>query len=498
LPKTLRGLVASRVSRLSAHDRATLQAAAVLGDPIDAVVLAQMLGQAMGALERSLAGLKEGDLLVHTGPSELRFTSPIVREVVADALTHEAAREMHAAAGHALETVLADKAWEHAARIATHLYEAGDREHAATYFAKSAAHRLETRQLDLAARDYARAIDLCDLPARGPAELAAWLHGLATAVRMVRSSPEAPEMCDRVIARLDMVADVETRVHARIDAGQILGSLHRFDTARMQFSEAERIAAGKESLVKEALVALTEQAGRQGDFGLSIATLERLQKIVTVEGDKQEEHKLLVSMVQARAAVGDRRAALTHLERAEQLLPNDAMAACEREKLRGLVEYFARDMRAAATACERAVDAARKLGLTYEVAVNLHNLGDILVRQHDFARAYGALQQSLALCDEAGFERLASHDRMFLAFLDALNGDTEADKRLAQGIRYAEANDFTWDLLGGRWLYAQLLQRRGDKDGARAELQRLLTTAREAGNSLIADDCDRALQAMAS
>jgi tetratricopeptide (TPR) repeat protein len=176
-------------------------------------------------------------------------------------------------------------------------------------------------------------------------------------------------------------------------------------------------------------------------------------------------------------------------------LPNEATAICEREKLRGLIEYFARDFRAAATACERAIDAARPLGLTYEVAVNLHNLGDILVRLADFARAYGALQQSLALCDEAGFERLASHNRMFLAFLDALNGDAEAEKRLHQGIRYAEANEFTWDVIGGRSLLAQLLQRRGDKEAARAEYEKLLTIALEAGNSLVVEDCQEALRA---
>ena len=31
-----------------------------------------------------------------------------------------------------------------------------------------------------------------------------------------------------------------------------------------------------------------------------------------------------------------------------------------------------------------------------------------------------------------------------------------------QGIRYAEANDFTWDVLGGRFLHAKLLESRGD------------------------------------
>ncbi len=112
-------------------------------------------GSGLGALERSLAALKERDFVVQTGPSELRFASPIVREVVVDALPHQAAREMHAAAGAGLEQLLGTKAWEQAARIATHYYEAGDRPHAADYFGKSGDRRLEAKQFEAAARDYA-------------------------------------------------------------------------------------------------------------------------------------------------------------------------------------------------------------------------------------------------------------------------------------------------------------------------------------------------------
>jgi serine/threonine protein kinase/tetratricopeptide (TPR) repeat protein len=498
LPKTLRGLVAARIARLAPEDRAILQAAAVLGDPFATPVLAQMTGIAISQLEKPLATLRERELIVHTGPSELRFTSPIVREVVVDAMPPQALREMHGVAGLALETVLGDTAFEHASRIATHFYEAGNREHAATYFAKSGERRLEGRQLEAAARDYARAIELCDIGSRDAKELASWLHGLSAAVRLVRSLPEAVEMCERIVARIDEQGDVALRVGARVDAGRILGALHHFDAASQYFAAAERTGQGDEALVKTALVAGAELSGRQGDFRKSLEILEKLQKLATVGGDKQEEHKILVSLAQAHAAIGEKRVALSYMEKAEQLLPTDPTAACERQKLRALIEYFARDNRAAASACEKAVDMARELGLGYEVAVNLHNLGDILVRLEDFARAYGAIQQSLALCDEFGYERLASHNRMFQAFLDAARGDAEAEKRLVQGIRYAEANDFTWDVIGGRLLLAQLLQRRGDSVAARAEFERLREIARAAGNRLVADDCDMALQALAS
>jgi tetratricopeptide (TPR) repeat protein len=503
LPKTLRGLVASRVARLAAAERAILQAAAVLGEPINAAVLSKITALDLTVLERSLSVLRDRGFLVHTGPLELRFTSPIVREVVVDALTAEAAREMHAAAGRALEEGLGAQAVEHASRIATHLYAAGDRERAGVWFAKSAARRLDNGQLETATRDFARAIELCDPASREPQELAAWLAGLAKAVRLVRALPEAMELCEKVIAHVDSSPDshpdgLELRVRVRIDAGRILGALHMFDASRAQFSAAEAIAHDRQELVKSALVAAAEFSGRQGDFKRSLTLLERLQSIVTIGGDKIEEHKLLVSLVQTNAATGDHAAAKRHFERAISLVPDEPTFVCERHKLSALIDYFARDFRAAALHCEQAIDLARELGLQYEVAVNLHNLGDILVHLHDHARAYGAIKQSLALCDELGHDRLASHNRMFLAFLDGLAGDADAERVLLQGIRYAEANEFTWDLLGGRLLHARLVEHRGDMDGARLAFQKLRELARAAGNRLVADDSDAALRSMGS
>jgi serine/threonine protein kinase/tetratricopeptide (TPR) repeat protein len=495
LPKTLRGLVASRVNRLSNEDRATLQAAAVLGDPIDSGVLSAMLGQPLSALERTLGTLKSRELLVQTGPSELRFASPIVREVVVDALPPEASREMHAAAGVALEQVTDG---EESARIATHFYEAGDQERAATYFAKSAERRIEARQLEAAVRDYTRAIDLCHIADKPPAELLRWLEGLASAVRLVRSAPEALEMCERLVARIDQSEDRALRVKSRVAAARVLTALHKFEPAGPQLAEAEKIAEGDDVLLKQVLVAAAENVGRRGDFARALQFLERLQKLATEEGDKGEEHRILINLAQARASMGDRKAAFDALDRAERLIPQDLPAACERQKVRGLVHFFCNEFREGVAESEKAVDMGRALGLSYEVTVNLHNVGDALVRLNDFARAYGAFQQSLALCDECGYERLGNHNRMFLAYLAGLKGDPDAEKQLGQGIRYAEANDYIWDVINGRYLLADMHRRLGQHDVARAEFQHIRELALASGHTLVAQECDAALRALAS
>ncbi len=496
LPKTLRGLVSSRVARLSDEDRATLQAAAVMGDPLHFNVLANMIGQSMPAMERSIATLQQRDFLVYTGPSELRFTSPLIPEIVADALTAEAAREMHAAAGQALETTLGSRAWEQAARIAHHLYEAGDRERAARYFAKSGERRLETRQLEAAARDYARAIALVDATKRSPDELAAWLSGLSTAARLVRSLADAAELCDRVIRRADEAGARELRVRVRVAAAQILSAVQEVDGSLARLAEAETIAEGDEPLSKAVLIAEAELATRQGDYRRSWSLLEKLHRIVKAVSDDQERHRVALDLAQAAAGLGDRTTALASLREAEQLLPDDRVAAMERMKARALVDSFAGDFRSAVLHSGRAIDLGRELGLTYEVMLNLHSLGVVLLYVEDLPRAYGAIRQSLALCEERGYERFTSFNRVVLAYLDGLQGNADAEKVLRQGLAYAESKHFAWDVLGGRALLGRLLMRTGRSDAARAEFEQTRVLAVTMGHKAVVEECDRALRAL--
>jgi tetratricopeptide (TPR) repeat protein len=496
LPRTLRGLVASRVARLSAQQRTTLQAAAVLGDPIDLAVLATMLGQPLHALEGTIALLERPGFLVRTGPGELRFASPITPEIVVDALTAQACREMHAAAGQALETALGDRVWEQASRIAGHHYEAGDRDRAATYFAKSGERRLETRQLEAAAGDLGRAIALADPSTRAAGELVGWLERLASAVRLVRAAPDANELCGRVVERADRSEareGRELRVRARVAAGHLLAAVHHLDSARERLAEAEGIAEGDERLTKLVLVAEAELAIRRGDFTRALAVFDALQRIVHAMSDDQEKHRMALHRAQALAGMGDRFTALASLREAERLLPDDRTAAFERTRTRALVDYYTRDWRSAVEHWERTCDMGRELGLHYQVMASLHNVGDVLIQLEDLPRAYGALRQSLGMSEEYGFERLANLNRMFLAYLDGIRGTVDGESLLRQGIAYSEGKHFTNDVVGGRMLLAMLLRRMGQSESAHEEFRKTRAVALSAGHRRVADECERAL-----
>jgi tetratricopeptide (TPR) repeat protein len=217
---------------------------------------------------------------------------------------------------------------------------------------------------------------------------------------------------------------------------------------------------------------------------------------VKAVSDEQERHRVAIDLAQAAAGLGDRTTALASLREAEQLLPEDRVAAVERLRARALVDSFAGDFRSAVLHSGKAIDLGRELGLTYEVMLNLHNLGVLLVYVEDLPRAYGAIRQSLAICEERGYERLTSYNRLVLAYLDGIQGSADAEQMVRQGIAYAESKRFSWDVLGGRALLSRLLQRTGRHDGARAEYQKTLSLASTMGHKALVDECEKVLRSL--
>ncbi|HZO17052.1 MAG TPA: protein kinase, partial [Polyangiaceae bacterium] len=76
-PRTLRTLIADRVSRLQQRERRVLQGLAILGEPGFSPVLASVLEQALPTLDRHLTNLEGKGLLRRVGPTQVRFASPL-------------------------------------------------------------------------------------------------------------------------------------------------------------------------------------------------------------------------------------------------------------------------------------------------------------------------------------------------------------------------------------------------------------------------------------
>jgi eukaryotic-like serine/threonine-protein kinase len=484
VPRSLRSLLASRVARLDPERKAALCAAAILGDPVESTVLSAMLGVSLQQVERSIAELESRTLVRRTGPSACSMASPMLREAVVESIPPDARRDLHAAAANAYEMLLGTRAQDKADRIALHLYESGDRNTAATHFALSGQRRRRTGQLEAAVNDLLRALDLADIAQREPEELLGWMQELDAAVHSVRAAPALTDIIARVIARID-TGDARVRVLGRIRACSMMGAVSLFDEAEHYAKEVRELAGDDAVLRRTAMLTIGELFMRRGEFRRALDQFEGLAKLPG-QFERDEAYRLEIGFAQTFGASGDRQLALQHLSRAAEFAdPGNIGAAVEREKMRGLILYFTRDFHGSAEASERAVDLARVAGLSYEAALNLHNMGDSLLWLGSFARAHVAFRESHSICKEYGYARLRDHDMMYLTFLEGEKGRGDPVDTLRVLIEAALAKGYTWDSLNGRYLLGTLAFRKGDRELATEELKRVRDLAAECHNQLL-------------
>ena len=170
LPKTLRGLVASRVSRL-ARDRSRDASSRCRpwGPAFDLTVLSNMLAQSMpsAGADHRLAHPNGASSFISGRASFVSRRQRSPRSWPTRSLprprercTPRRGRRWRVRWGTAL--------WSTQRRLPPHHCTRGrrHRERAASYFARSGERRLETRQLEAAAQDFARAIALTDTSTR--------------------------------------------------------------------------------------------------------------------------------------------------------------------------------------------------------------------------------------------------------------------------------------------------------------------------------------------
>ena len=122
----------------------------------------------------------------------------------------------------------------------------------------------------------------------------------------------------------------------------------------------------------------------------------------------------------------------------------------------------------------------------------------LLLLQDEPARLVEQLRSDDPAERKRAFLRLKDLGASARTALDKAKGDPDAEKQLGQGIRYAEANDYVWDVINGRYLLAEMHRRLGQHDVARTEFQQIRELALSSGHSLVAQECDAALRALAT
>lgn len=494
VPRPLRALLAERVRRLPESERRVLLAAVVLGAPVDVSVLGAMLDLPVSRVSAISDALVQKHLLTREGPVTIGFGSLLLPEIVQAEIAPDALAELHAQAAEAYPIALGPESSRDASRMAHHASEAGAHSRAARHYATSGYHHLQNRRLERAVSDFVSALE----EARNEplVESRECIAALGRAARHVRGGTRLALITEELTRRLLGASEIERVVAGKIavDLALIAGALSRYEDAEKLLEHA--LASSDPELARAALMARSEHAIRQGEFKRALAAIEQSRRFPSA--DDAEAHRRLVSEAQALAGAGQHDEALGALDRAEKLAgADDGVESHERAKVRALIHGFRGEWQRCAEASAEAAEQARSLGLSAELAIDLHNQGDALLRLGDHPRAFTALMASLSAAERAHADRLVNLNRMLLAYLEAISGSDAAKSALLQAMERADRQKWTWDALAGRTLHARILAKRGDKDSARRELLAAREAAAALENRVIVQDCTDALQELA-
>jgi hypothetical protein len=310
----------------------------------------------------------------------------------------------------------------------------------------------------------------------------------------VRAAPGLRDAALAALREVEARGDPRQQFLAQVDVARALGAVNLFDEAYGVLDAAEIPSMTDVDLKRTGLTAEITISVRQGLFVRANRAADLLEELGPID-----DATTMLAVAQARGSTGQPEIGLQLLDQLDdQWAPKDAAEAVMRRKHRCLISFSARDYQGAAREARQGARLARTVGLRYETAVALHNLGDALIRLEDHPRAYAALTESSDLTRLLAHERLMALNQMYLSYLDGLRDVEGAADRLKSLIRYADGHGYLWDVLEGRFLLSRLALHEGRNEEARSYLEQVVDMAKEQGHEVIAVEAKELLAGLSS
>jgi tetratricopeptide (TPR) repeat protein len=394
LPSGIDSLIAQRVARFSANSQEILRTAAILGRDFDVRLIVEAGAGSEPAVRLAMS---EGVATGLIRPKSERkaggygFTHDLIAGVLLDALPREGVRDLHRRIAHAL-VARNDRS---AGEIAVHYHEAQSTGLAYEY-ARKAAVEAEHLHAVGAARGY---LEIAMQNAASPAELADVRMHLAHLAEIVSRYDDVEELCDLVIEWYDGQKDVRRSLAAR----------RMRERARMELGQPAQVT----------LVALEELGDMARDLGIdeeavAITTLASLTQTRLGNGRKAERLAMeavemaellgrpgLLADALARLAgallqvspVRSREATRRAMEIFERV--GDIRGQARAQNLLAIAWQFEGRLPEAHAAYDQAVSVARLAGMPDLSGASALNLGTLIQRRGEFARASELFAQSM-------------------------------------------------------------------------------------------------------
>jgi len=215
LSPTVQGVLAARIDRLPAAEKALLQTLAVLGKEFAWSLLRQVTGQTDEALQQLLARLQTEEFIYEQPAfpeSAYIFKHALTQEVAYNAVLLERRRVLHERAAQAIEGLYAGRLVEHYHALAHHYSRSGNTPKAVDYLHRAGQQEVERSAYAEAVSHLTTAIDLLaslpDTLQRNQQELAVQMT-LGPALRAIKgsSAPEVEQLNNRARLLCEQVGD---------------------------------------------------------------------------------------------------------------------------------------------------------------------------------------------------------------------------------------------------------------------------------------------------
>lgn len=503
LARTLRGLIASRVGKLSAAHRSMLQLAVTFGSRFTPELLAQAAEQDEALVRSGLSVLEERGIVRRAGPSEYAFAHDLVREVLYGSLSLDERPVLHAAVASAIETLRPAELDAAVDRLAYHHREAGHREEAIRYLLRSA-ERLEAEHAhDAAIEAYAQAIEQLS---RGGVDEREQMLRLYTRIGELAFRTRATELvADKLGSALDLAETLgrdDYLARLAMLRGRLLNKASRFQEGRMWLERALSIARrrGDRVLERDVALAAAESHARNGEYNAVVRYVDEALELAEATEDPPSQVRAYCIGAHAYASIGEGDKARAYLAELDKLTAEraDRLTRVEVVRVRSAVLQEAGDLQGATEAAKRALELSREYGFAFEMATCAFQLANLHLLTGDDSKAFTAYKTSYDFSTEHGFARLQWLNACMLGFLDAMRFDSAQGRgRMLSAVRYAEERGYIWDLIVEKYVLAMVEQKRSDPEAARELLREVIELCDRHGHARIGDSAERALRAVA-
>jgi class 3 adenylate cyclase len=439
IPDTVQALIAARIDRLPAPEKAALQRAALIGRVFWPGAVAELSPAADDGVDGAIDGLVLRDFVLReerssiSGEAAYRFKHVLIREVAYGGLAKSVRAELHE-------------------RFAAWLAE------------RAGAELLEVRAYHL---DHAAALR-AELDGSPPAELAA---DAAAALEQAGKRALAREANRSARNLLLRAVELEPTLRRRFEAARAASKLGDLGTLAYEMERVRTDAreAGERAIEGRAATALAEVALYRDGDALAVAKLAKEALAVLPEDEVDGRFEALIALYDSAWFPGDLEQAEEHLAAALELAQRSG-----REDLSvfpvGRLSWIAGmrlDFERAEQLVERGLALAEETSSVLSLARARFSLGALRRIQGRLDEAEAALEEARRLFGEIDSAAMATWCGTFLAWIAWVKGDASRAERLArEGIRvFASLGDRGF-LCEAQRALAELLLARGKVEEA--------------------------------